>query len=231
MGATRLASGIKERLTDRHVISAVCESLFSSVWAFSLMPDAGRVAPIRACAWWLRLVLAFSGSGTFYHTTTTYTPSILHLTLIRYNSLIINILLSVRCCQFYLHATYTPHMLPHGTSAGDRYHSIGEQESLLLRQIVLRPSGVQPAAYVQTDCKIYAGACKIFWNHLTHLKPLYINLLRAKSVRWQWKHTHSFTSGLTGRAQLFVYKLYTFFVGCNTLVLPLQHFNSTLILY
>ena len=31
MGATRLASGIKERLTDRHVISAVCESLFSSV--------------------------------------------------------------------------------------------------------------------------------------------------------------------------------------------------------
>ena len=167
----------------------------------------------------------------FYLTTITYTPSILHLTLIHCNSLIINILLSVRCCQFYLHATYTPHMLPHGTSAGDRYHSIGEQESLLLRQIVLRPSGVQPAAYVQTDCKIYAGACKIFWNHLTHLKPLYINLLRAKSVRWQWKHTHSFTSGLTGRAQLFVYKLYTFFVGSNALVLPLQHFNSTLILY
>ena len=26
MGATRLASGIKARLTDRHVISAVCES-------------------------------------------------------------------------------------------------------------------------------------------------------------------------------------------------------------
>ena len=46
MGATRPA-GIKERLTDRHVISAVCESLFSSVWTFSLMPDAGRVAPIR----------------------------------------------------------------------------------------------------------------------------------------------------------------------------------------
>ena len=126
------------------------------------MPDAGHVAPIRACVWCLRLVLAFSGSGTFYHTTTTYTPSILHLTLTHCNSLSINTLLSVRCCQFYLHATYTPHMLPHGTSAGDRYHSIGEQESLLLRQIVLRPSGVQPAAYVQTDCKIYAGVCKTF---------------------------------------------------------------------
>ena len=36
---------------------------------------------------------------------------------------------------------------------------------------------------------------------------------------------HSFTRGVTARAQLFVYKLYTFFVGCNALVLPLQHFN------
>ena len=142
MGATRLASGIKERLTDRHVISAVCESLFSSVWAFSLMPDAGRVAPISACAWWLRLVLAFSGSGTFYHTTTIYTPSILHLTLIHCNSLIINILLSVRCCQFYLHATCTTYILPHGTSTGGIHHSIGEQKSLLLRLIFLRPSGI-----------------------------------------------------------------------------------------
>ena len=184
MEATRLASGIKERLTDRHVISAVCESLFCSVWAFSLMPDAGRVAPISACAWWLRLVLAFSGSGTFYHTTTTYTPNILHLTLMRYNSLIINTLFSVRCYKFYLHATYTTYMLPHGTSSREGYHSIGEQKSLLLRQISLRPSGVQPAAYVQTDCKIYAGVCKIFWNHLTPLKHLYINLLRTKSVRW-----------------------------------------------
>ena len=146
---------------------------------------AGRVAPISACAWWLRLVLAFSGSGTFYHTTTTYTPSILHLTLIRYNSLIVNTLLSVRCCQFYLHATYTPHMLPHGTSTGDRYHSIGEQKSLLLRLIFLRPSGVQSTAYVQTDCKMYAGVCMILWTHLTRLKPLCINLLRTKSVRWQ----------------------------------------------
>ena len=43
MGATRPASGIKERLTDRHVISAVCESLFSSILTFALMPDASRV--------------------------------------------------------------------------------------------------------------------------------------------------------------------------------------------
>ena len=146
----------------------------------------------------------------------------------RYNSLIINTLLSVRCYKFYLHASYTTYMLPHGTSTGDRYHSIGEQKSLLLRLTFLRPCGVQPVAYVQTDCKMYAGACKIFWNHLTLLKPMNINLLRAKSVRWQWKHTHSFTCGLTGIAQLFVYKLYTFFVGYNALALPLQHFNFVL---
>ena len=30
---------------------------------------------------------------------------------------------------------------------------------------------------------------------------------------------------MTGRGQIFVYKLYTFFVGCNALVLPLQHFT------
>ena len=36
---------------------------------------------------------------------------------------------------------------------------------------------------------------------------------------------HSFTCWLTGREQIFVYKLYTFFVGYNALVLPLQHFN------
>ena len=39
---------------------------------------------------------------------------------------------------------------------------------------------------------------------------------------------HSFTRGVTARAQLFVYKLYTFFVGCNALVLPLQHFTFVL---
>ena len=41
-----------------------------------------------------------------------------------------------------------------------------------------------------------AGVCRIVWNYLTLLKPLYINLLRVKSVRWQWKHIHSFTRGL-----------------------------------
>ena len=104
---------------------------------------AGRVAPISAC------VLCLWG---FYHTTTSYTPSILHLTLMRYNSLTINALLSVRYCKFHLHTTYTPHTLPHGTSTGGRYHGIGEQKSLLLRQILLLPCGVTPTAYVQTDC-------------------------------------------------------------------------------
>ena len=124
-------------------------------------------------------------SEWFYYTTKTYTPSILHLTQIRCNSLIINILLSVRCCKFHLHATCTTYILPHGTSTGGIHHSIGEQKSLLLRLIFLCPSGVQSTAYVQTDCKMYAGVCMILWNHLTLLKCLYINLLRAKSVRWQ----------------------------------------------
>ena len=104
----------------------------------------------------LRLVLAFDGSGTFTILQKLYLPSILHLTLIPYNSLTINTLLSVRCCQFYLHTLhtpYTPYTLPHGTSMGGQYHSIGEQKSLLLRQIFLRPCGVKPAAYVPTDCE------------------------------------------------------------------------------
>ena len=78
--------------------------------------------------------------------------SILHLTLTRYNSLVINALLSVRCYQFHLHATYTPYMLPHGTSMGGQHHGIGEQKCLLLRQILLRPYGVKPTAYNKTDC-------------------------------------------------------------------------------
>ena len=80
-----------------------------------------------------------------------YLPSILHLTLIRYNLLVINALLSVRYCKFHLHTPYTPHTLPHGTNMGGRYHSIGEQKSLLLRQISLRPCGVKHTAYVQID--------------------------------------------------------------------------------
>ena len=90
--------------------------------------------------------------GGFYYTTTTYTPSILHLTLTHCKSLIINTLISVRYYKFYLHTTYTAYMLPHGTSTGGQYHSIGEQKSLLLRQISLRPCGVQSTEYVQTDC-------------------------------------------------------------------------------
>ena len=51
MGATRPAlRALRQRLTDRRVISAVCEPLFS-VWAFTLMPDAGRVAPISGSVW------------------------------------------------------------------------------------------------------------------------------------------------------------------------------------
>ena len=41
---------LRQRLTNRRVISAVCEPLFS-VWVFTLMPDAGRVAPISGSVW------------------------------------------------------------------------------------------------------------------------------------------------------------------------------------
>ena len=89
----------------------------------------------------------------FYHITTTYTPSILHLTQTCCNSLVINTLLSVRYCKFHLHTTCTIHMLLHCTSMGGWYIGIGEQKSLLLRQIVLRPCGVKSTAYIQTDCE------------------------------------------------------------------------------
>ena len=79
--------------------------------------------------------------------------SILHLTLIRYNSLIVSTLLSVRCYKFHLHTTYTTYTLPHGTSTGEGYYGIGEQKCLLLRQILLRPYGVKPTAYDKNDCK------------------------------------------------------------------------------
>ena len=110
------------------------------------------VLAFSGCVWCLRLELAFDGSETFTILQKLYLPSILHLTLIRYNSLVFNTLISVRYCKFHLHTTYTPHMLPHGTNTGGQYHSIGEQKSLLLRQISLRPRGVTPTAYVQTDC-------------------------------------------------------------------------------
>ena len=57
------------------------------------------------------------------------------------------------------HATYTPHMLPHNTGTGGRYYGIGEQKNLLLRQIFLRPYGVNPTSYVQTDCE--AAGCDV----------------------------------------------------------------------
>ena len=117
------------------------------------------VLAFSGCVCCLRLELAFDGSETFTILQKLYLPSILHLTLTRYNSLVINTLISVRHCKFHLHTTYTPHMLPHGTSTGGGYYGIGEQKSLLLRQIFLRPCGVKPAAYDKTDCE--AARCDV----------------------------------------------------------------------
>ena len=98
-------------------------------------------------------MLTFSGSGTFTILQKLYLQSILHLTQTRYNLLTINTLLSVGYYQIHLHATYTTCAPPHGTNTGGGYYGIGEQKSLLLRQILLRPCGVKPTAYVQTDCE------------------------------------------------------------------------------
>ena len=50
---------LKQRLTDEHVINAVCEPLFCVLTLH--FPDARRVAPISACVWCLHLVVAFGG--------------------------------------------------------------------------------------------------------------------------------------------------------------------------
>ena len=95
MGATRPASGIKVKVHTPNKGSQAALIIRLSVRTFAFMPDARRVAPIRGS------VLGF------YHTTTTYTSSILHLTQTRCNPLTINALLSVRYYKFYLHTTYT----------------------------------------------------------------------------------------------------------------------------
>ena len=155
MGATRPASG-----KDAAIIQCI--------FPFNY-PDARRVAPISACVFysvwclrlvvafcvcvqWQRLEVAFSSSDTFTILPKLYLPSILHLTLTRHNLLIVNTLLSVRCYKFHLHTTYTTLTLPHGTSTGEQYHGIGEQNSLLLRQIFLLPYAVLSTAYDKTDC-------------------------------------------------------------------------------
>ena len=96
MGATRPA-GIKAKVHTPNKGSQAALITRLSVRAFAFMPDAGRVAAIRGSVW------------GFYHTTTTYTPSILHLTQTRCNSLTINALISVRYYKFYLHTLHTLH--------------------------------------------------------------------------------------------------------------------------
>ena len=110
-------------------------------------------------------MLAFSGSGAFTILQKLYLPSISHLTLTHYNSLVINALPSVGYYQIHLHTTYTTLMLPHDTNTGGRFYGIGEQKSLLLRQIFLRPYAVKFSSRVCVVwqrgevCKMYAGVC------------------------------------------------------------------------
>ena len=60
MGATRPASGIKAKAqtSNKGLQTALIARLSVSLCLKN--PDAGRVAPISACVWCLRFVLAFS---------------------------------------------------------------------------------------------------------------------------------------------------------------------------
>ena len=116
MGATRPASGIKVKVHTPNKGSQAALIIRLSVRTFAFMPDARRVAPIRGSVW------------GFYHTTTTYTPSILHLTQTRCNSLAINTLLSVRCYQCHLHATCTTCTQPTQPTRPTCYHTTQARE-------------------------------------------------------------------------------------------------------
>ena len=62
MGATRPASGIKAKAHTPNKSLQTARIIHPSVSLYLKNPDAGRVAPISACVWCLRLVIAFSGS-------------------------------------------------------------------------------------------------------------------------------------------------------------------------
>ena len=56
-GDASRVGALRQRLADRHVISAFCEPLFMAFSptrdeAAEKCPDARRVAPIRASVWW-----------------------------------------------------------------------------------------------------------------------------------------------------------------------------------
>ena len=147
-----------------------------------------------------------------FHTTTTYTPSILYLTQICCNSLVINTLLSVRYYQFLptrnLHNPHAATRHKHGRvisrhRGAEKSVAPTDCSTSLWRIIPLHTS--KPTARQRgVMCKMYAGECMILWTYLTLLSFLNISMLRIKSVRWQWNHTLSFTSRLTGSGQTIV---------------------------
>ena len=64
MGATRPASVFQQpRLASETMAKAhrqACKYCSLRAFIYGIFPDAGRVAPIRACVWCLRLVVAVS---------------------------------------------------------------------------------------------------------------------------------------------------------------------------
>ena len=68
MGATRPASGIKAKVHTPNKGSQTALITRLSVNFCLKNPDAGRVAPISACVWCLRLVLESIRMVTFHRT-------------------------------------------------------------------------------------------------------------------------------------------------------------------
>ena len=102
-----------------------------------------------------------------------YLPSILHLTLIRCNSLAINALLSVRCCQIHLHKPtrilHTPHAATRHRHGRKMSRHRGTEKSVAptdfstspwrkshrIRQNRLRGSGVRCVRCVQGSVRCF----------------------------------------------------------------------------
>ena len=66
MGATRLASGIKERLIHYKQRLTDSSNYTSACKPFPKCPDAGRVAPIRGSVWCLSVLPLFKTRGCKY---------------------------------------------------------------------------------------------------------------------------------------------------------------------
>ena len=143
MGATRPASVIVQLL-----FSVFCVSFLF------IFPTRDASPPLEVafcgCVLWLRYL---------YYTTNTLLAE--YLTSYTNSLQLIDCQCFTQCKMLQIPPTRNLHNshVATRTSTGGRCHGIGEQKSLLLQQISLRPYGVNPAAYVQIGCM--AAGCDV----------------------------------------------------------------------